>query len=87
MREPEEVTALLPGRSGRKALVQTPRTTHSQCRGRGFESHHLHQRPSSEGPSGIPEIRSPKNVTLRDFIGVCSHTLSVSLAVLIQLDY
>jgi len=25
-----------------KGLVKRPRTTHSQCRGRGFESHHLH---------------------------------------------
>ena len=45
MREPEGIETPLPGRSSEKDLVITPRTRRSQCRGRGFESLHLHQRP------------------------------------------
>ena len=59
MREPEggrkPTTRKVPG----KAQVKTPRTRHSQRRGRGFESLHLHsaKRPRSErvGDWGSPE--------------------------------
>ena len=51
-----------------KGLVKRLRTVLSQCRGRGFESLHLHQRPRSEAQSGIPKITSFVDVTLRVFI-------------------
>ena len=48
-------------------LVKTLRARHSQCRGRGFESLHLHQRPSSEGQGGIPKKIRFSGVSLRVF--------------------
>ena len=43
MREPEGVETPRPGKSSERNLVKTLRTRRSQCRGRGFESLHLHQ--------------------------------------------
>jgi hypothetical protein len=37
-----------------KIQVKSPGTPLSQCRGRGFESHHLHQKTRSEAQGGIP---------------------------------
>ena len=69
MREPEGIATQLPGNVLGRCLVKRPGTPHSQCRGRGFESHHLHQRPRSECQGGIPKITSFVGVTLRDLIG------------------
>jgi hypothetical protein len=68
VREPEDQKA--PTRKGLgKGLVKTLRTVLSQCRGRGFESPHLHQvgfTPFSGGPDeraeggNSEEARDPK---------------------------
>ena len=42
-------------------------TIRSQCRGRGFESLHLHQKPSSEGQGRIPQKITFSDVSLRVF--------------------
>ena len=42
MREPEGNRNAATRKVLGKALVKTLRTVHSQCRGRGFESLHLH---------------------------------------------
>ena len=50
MREPERIETPLPGESSEGAgLVNALKTVVSQCRGRGFESLHFHQRPRSQG--------------------------------------
>ena len=68
MREPEGIETPPTRKILEKTLVKTLRTVRSQCRGRGFESHHLHQKPRSEGRSGIPQKISFSDVSLRVFI-------------------
>jgi len=46
VKEPEGIGTPPPRTSLAEYLVKTLRTALSQCRGRGFESHHLHQSPS-----------------------------------------
>ena len=64
-----------PRRSGadysgrRRGCSSAGRALRSQCRGRGFESLHLHQKPRSEGQSGIPQKITFSDVSLRVFIG------------------
>jgi hypothetical protein len=55
VREPEGIETPPPGKSSEKGLVKTLRARHSQCRGRGFESLHLHQKPRSEAKVGSQE--------------------------------
>jgi hypothetical protein len=45
-------------------LVKRPRPRHSQCRGRGFESHHLHERPG-HGLEWDPRRITERFVALR----------------------
>jgi len=54
VRGPEGVKTFPTRKALEKSLVKRPGTPHSQCRGRGFESLHLHQKPRSEGQCGIP---------------------------------
>jgi len=56
--------------SSEEALVRGTEKLLSQCRGRGFESHHLHQRSCFSGAqSGTPRISFWSGATLRDLIG------------------
>jgi len=56
VREPEGIVTPLPGRSSEKYLVKTLRATLSQCRGRGFESLHLHPSKVQVKPKEHSEI-------------------------------
>ena len=55
MREAEGIDNAVTSNLLGKGLFKTLRTVLSQCRGRGFESLHLHQKPSSEAYGEIPE--------------------------------
>jgi len=52
--EREGAIALLPATLFGDAQVRGPKKVHSQCRGRGFESHHLHESPGQRAKSGLP---------------------------------
>jgi hypothetical protein len=56
VREPEGIETPLPGRSSEKYLVKRLRTVRSQCRGRGFGSHHLY--PVGSGSFVRPSARA-----------------------------
>jgi hypothetical protein len=54
-------------------LVKRPRPRHSQCRGRGFESLHLHQMAEFRGPKVGSPRRSDSPACLYVSLSVTCH--------------
>jgi hypothetical protein len=76
VREPEGDRSAATRKVIGKAPVKTPRATHSQCRGRGFESHHLHQEsPVQRTDGGISVKARPPKKGWRVFMADCGPQL------------
>jgi hypothetical protein len=66
----------------RKEPGQRPRPRHPQCRGRGFESHHLRRKPRSGGLKWDPEgHEAPLSATSVVVVVVHANPLSSPKAV------